>query len=67
LVGYSIMVSVPVLSTAWVGMFGFSEVEVGRVAGADIGGSMALIALFLYIGIFVYMHQRQPELAYESG
>ncbi|MCP4414933.1 MAG: MFS transporter [Gammaproteobacteria bacterium] len=38
LVGYSVMVSVPVLSTAWVGMLGFTEEQVGRVAGADIGG-----------------------------
>ena len=32
------MVSVPVLSTAWVGMLGFTEEQVGRVAGADLGG-----------------------------
>ena len=38
LVGYSVMVSVPVLSTAWVGMLGFTEEQVGRVAGADLGG-----------------------------
>ncbi len=38
LVGYSVMVSVPVLSTAWVGMLGLTEEQVGRVAGADLGG-----------------------------
>jgi len=38
LVGYSVMVSVPVLSTAWVGLLGFTEEQVGRVAGADLGG-----------------------------
>jgi predicted MFS family arabinose efflux permease len=38
LVGYSVMVSVPVLSTATVGMLGFSEEQVGRVWGADLGG-----------------------------
>jgi predicted MFS family arabinose efflux permease len=38
LVGYSVMVSVPVLSTALVEMLGFTEVQVGRVWGADIGG-----------------------------
>ena len=32
------MVSVPVLSSAWVGMLGFTEEQVGRVAGADLGG-----------------------------
>ena len=38
LVGYSVMVSVPVLSTAWVGLLGLTEEQVGRVAGADLGG-----------------------------
>ena len=38
LVGYSVMVSVPVLSTATVGMLGFTEEQVGRVWGADLGG-----------------------------
>ena len=38
LVGYSVMVSVPVLSTAMVGLLGFSEEQVGRVWGADLGG-----------------------------
>jgi MFS family permease len=32
------MVGIPVISTAWVNLLGFSEVEVGRVAGADLGG-----------------------------
>ncbi len=38
LVGYSVMVSVPVLSTALVVKAGFTEVQVGRVWGADLGG-----------------------------
>ncbi len=38
LVGYAVMVGLPVISTAWVDNLGFSEVEVGRVAGADLGG-----------------------------
>ena len=38
LAGYSVMVTVPVLSTALVAMLGFSEEEVGRVWGADLGG-----------------------------
>ncbi|WOH36767.1 MFS transporter [Thalassotalea fonticola] len=41
LVGYSVMVSIPVLSTAWVEMLGFTEEQVGRVAGADLGGFSA--------------------------
>ena len=38
LVGYSVMVSVPVLSTALVEMLSFTEEQVGRVWGADLGG-----------------------------
>jgi len=49
LVGYSVMVSVPVLSTAMVGMLGFTEEQVGRVWGADLGGLSlgAIIAAIL--------------------
>ncbi len=49
LVGYSVMVSVPVLSTAMVAMLGFSEEQVGRVWGADLGGLSlgAIISAFL--------------------
>ena len=38
LVGYSVMVTVPVLSTALVEMLGFTAEQVGRVWGADLGG-----------------------------
>ena len=38
LVGYTVMVSVPVLSTALVEKVGFTEVQVGRIWGADLGG-----------------------------
>ena len=38
LVGYGVLVGVPVISTAWVNLLGFTEVQVGRVAGADLGG-----------------------------
>ena len=41
LVGYAVLVGVPVISSAWVNLLGFSEVEVGRVAGADLGGLSA--------------------------
>ena len=36
LVGYTVMVTVPVLSTALVSMLGFSEEQVGRVLGGQI-------------------------------
>ncbi len=50
LVGYSVMVSVPVLSTAWVGLLGFTEEQVGRVAGADLGGlSVGAIFAALFV------------------
>jgi predicted MFS family arabinose efflux permease len=38
LVGYAVMVGIPVISTSWVNNLGFTEVEVGRIAGADLGG-----------------------------
>jgi len=38
LVGYGVLVGIPVISTAWVNLLGFSEIQVGRVAGADLGG-----------------------------
>jgi predicted MFS family arabinose efflux permease len=38
LAGYAVMVGIPVISTSWVKNLGFSEIEVGRVAGADLGG-----------------------------
>jgi MFS family permease len=38
LVGYAVMVGLPVISTAWVNQLGFTEVEVGRIAGGDLAG-----------------------------
>ena len=38
LAGYTVMVGLPVISTSWVNNLGLSAVEVGRVAGADLGG-----------------------------
>lgn len=38
LAGYAVMVGLPVISTAWVNHLGFTEVEVGRIAGADLAG-----------------------------
>ncbi len=50
LVGYAVMVGLPVISTSWVDNLGLSEVEVGRIAGADLGGlaiGAILSALFV--------------------
>jgi MFS family permease len=41
LIGYGVMVGIPVISTAWVELLGFTEAQVGRVAGADLGGLAA--------------------------
>ena len=32
------LVGIPVIATAWATKLGFSEIEVGRVAGMDLGG-----------------------------
>jgi len=49
LLGYGVSVGVPVISSAWVSQLGFSEVDVGRVAGADLGGLLvgSIITSFL--------------------
>jgi len=38
LVGYGVLVAIPVISSARVQWLGFSEAQVGRVASADLGG-----------------------------
>ena len=51
LVGYGVLVGIPVISTAWVTQLGFTEVQVGRVAGADLGGlSLGAVFTALVIG-----------------
>ena len=50
LVGYAVLVGVPVISTAWVELLGFTEEQVGRVAGADLGGlSIGAVAASLVV------------------
>jgi predicted MFS family arabinose efflux permease len=41
IVGYSVLAGIPVISTAWSTLLGFSETQVGRIAGADLGGLSA--------------------------
>ena len=38
LVGYAVLAGIPVLSSSWNNLLHFTEVQVGRVAGADLGG-----------------------------
>ncbi|WP_230198479.1 MFS transporter [Luminiphilus syltensis] len=50
LAGYAVLAGIPVISTAWSNLLGFTEEQVGRVAGADLGGLAAgavLAALFV--------------------
>ncbi|MEM9531501.1 MAG: MFS transporter [Pseudomonadota bacterium] len=56
LVGYGVLVGIPVISTAWVNLLGFTEVQVGRVAGADLGG-LSLGAI-LAAGVIGQMNRR---------
>ncbi|MDA8986238.1 MFS transporter, partial [Luminiphilus sp.] len=65
LVGYSVLVALPAINGAWVDQLGFSEVEVNRVASADLLGlflgavtTSILIRrvnrqLLIYLGIFL--------------
>ena len=46
LVGYGVMVGIPVISTAWSEKLGYTAEQVGRVAGADMGG-LSLGAVFV--------------------
>ena len=39
------------------------QMWVKRACKSTVSGSMALVAMFLYMGIFVYMHRRKPVLA----
>jgi predicted MFS family arabinose efflux permease len=51
LVGYGVLVGIPVISTAWVELLGFSEEQVGRVAGADLGGlALGAVLTSMFIG-----------------
>ena len=38
LAGYAVLAGIPVISTAWNDLLGFSDTQVGRIAGADLGG-----------------------------
>jgi predicted MFS family arabinose efflux permease len=59
LVGYGVMVGIPVISTAWVELLGFTEEQVGRVAGADLGG----LALGSVLTAFVAAHWNRRAVA----
>jgi len=53
LVGYAVMVGLPVISTQWVNNLGFSEIQVGRVASADLFG-LAVGAIIAYFVVAKY-------------
>jgi predicted MFS family arabinose efflux permease len=64
LVGYGVSVGIPVISTAWVELLGFSEVQVGRVAGADLGG-FALGAVLT--SLVIARHNRRHLILFGAG
>ena len=53
LVGYGVMVGIPVISSAWSEKLGYTAEQVGRVAGADMGG--------LSLGAVVVAHHIEDE------
>ncbi len=60
LVGYGVLVGIPVISTAWVELLGFTEEQVGRVAGADLGGlALGAVLTSMFIG---HVNRRQLVL-----
>ncbi|HJM58939.1 MAG TPA: MFS transporter, partial [SAR86 cluster bacterium] len=57
LVGYGVMVGIPVISTAWSEKLGYTAEQVGRVAGADMGGlSLGAVVVALIISRFNRRH-----------
>ena len=57
LVGYGVMVGIPVISTAWSEKLGYTAEQVGRVAGADMGGlSLGAVIVALIISRFNRRH-----------
>ena len=63
LVGYGVMVGIPVISTAWSEKLGFTEEQVGRVAGADMGG-LALGAIV--VALIISKMNRRHLVVYGS-
>ena len=58
LVGYAVLAGIPVLSSSWNNLLNFTEVQVGRVAGADLGGLAfgAVIASTLITQVLSLIH-----------
>ena len=71
LVGYAVLVGVPVISTAWVELLGFTPEQVGRVAGAGMGYSKvfvmcataAMVGLVIYGAMYLWLRRTIPALA----
>ncbi|MDH3621527.1 MAG: MFS transporter, partial [Gammaproteobacteria bacterium] len=53
LAGYAVMVGLPVISTSWVNNLGFSDMQVGYVASADLFG-LAIGAVIAYFVVAKY-------------
>ena len=71
LVGYAVLVGVPVISTAWVELLGFTPEQVGRVAGAGMGynkvfamcATAAMVGLVIYGAMYLWLRRTIPALA----
>ena len=51
LVGYGVLAGIPAITAARVKLLGFTEIEVGRVAGADLGGlALGAVLAALFVG-----------------
>ena len=51
LVGYGVLAGIPAITAARVKLLGFTEIEVGRVAGADLGGlALGAVLTALFVG-----------------
>ena len=57
LVGYSVLVALPAINSAWVDQLGFTDVEVNRVASADLLGLfLGSVAAAFFISKFNRQH-----------
>ena len=68
---YMTLVGVPVISTAWVELLGFTPEQVGRVAGAGMGynkvfamcATAAMVGLVIYGAMYLWLRRTIPALA----
>ena len=62
LVGYGVLVGIPVINTAWVTLLGFSEPQGGRIAGMDLGWFGSWRSSYRY-----FDYEGQPSVSSNFG